>query len=121
MAETCKNPSLDGLWIYGVTVSWWRIYHDYRNKYALGLWPPLSKNDVSSSSAPRPGSILRGPAREACPCAHTNTRVDRAHRLCLSCGSAAVGDERHLVFECAALASLRPQHFIDIGSVSVTE
>ena len=35
------------------------------------------------------------------------THVDRAHRVCLSCNSGAVGGERHLIFECVALASLR--------------
>ncbi len=29
-------------------------------------------------------------------------------------------DEMHLVFECAALASLQSEYFIDIGSVSGT-
>ena len=32
LAEARKIPSLDGLWIYGVTVSLGRICHDYRNK-----------------------------------------------------------------------------------------
>ena len=36
--------------------------------------------------------------------------VDRAHRVCLACNSGAVGDEKHLVFECAALASLRSRY-----------
>ena len=36
--------------------------------------------------------------------------VDRAERVCLFCDSAAVGDERHLVFDCVALAPLRSQH-----------
>lgn len=34
-----------------------RVHYGYRNKYALGLWPPLSKTDVSSSSAPCPVAI----------------------------------------------------------------
>ena len=33
--------------------------------------------------------------------------VARACRLCTLCGSGALGDERHLVFECGALAGLR--------------
>ena len=37
-------------------------------------------------------------------------QVDRAHRVCVSCNSGAVGDEKHLVFECAALASLRSRY-----------
>ena len=36
--------------------------------------------------------------------------VGRAQRVCLSCNSGALGDERHLIFECAALASLRSQY-----------
>ncbi len=36
--------------------------------------------------------------------------VARAHRVCLACNSGAVGDERHLVFECTALASLRSRY-----------
>ena len=35
MAEACKNPSLDSLWMYGVTVSVGRNCRDYRNKSAL--------------------------------------------------------------------------------------
>ena len=38
------------------------------------------------------------------------SHVDRAHRACLSCNSGAVRDERHLVFECAALASVRSKY-----------
>ena len=30
--------------------------------------------------------------------------------MCLSCNSGAVGDEKHLVFECAALAALLSQY-----------
>ena len=36
--------------------------------------------------------------------------VDRAQRVCLFCNSGAVGDERHLIFYCIALAPLRSQH-----------
>ena len=36
--------------------------------------------------------------------------VDRAESVCLFCDSGAVGDERHLVFDCVALAPLRSQH-----------
>jgi len=36
--------------------------------------------------------------------------VDRAHRVCLACNSGAVGDEKHLVLECTALASLRSRY-----------
>jgi len=43
----------------------------------------------------------------AAAAAAETTRVDRAHRVCLCCGSSGVGDERHVIFECAALASLR--------------
>jgi hypothetical protein len=64
--------------------------------------------------------MVRNTCKNKCPCAHTNTCVDRAHRLCLSFGSGALWGERHLVFECAALASLQSKYFIDIGSVSGT-
>ena len=37
-------------------------------------------------------------------------RVDRANRVCLACNSGAIGDEKHMIFECAALAPLRQQH-----------
>ena len=30
--------------------------------------------------------------------------VDRANRVCLACNSGAVGDEKHMIFECAAIA-----------------
>ena len=36
--------------------------------------------------------------------------VDRANRVCLACNSGAIGDEKHLIFECTALAPLRQQH-----------
>ena len=36
--------------------------------------------------------------------------VDRANRVCLTCNSGAVGDEKHMISECTALASLRQQH-----------
>ena len=36
-------------------------------------------------------ATLRAAVREACRRAHTKTRVDRPHRVCLSCGSSAVG------------------------------
>ncbi|KAL3157281.1 hypothetical protein ABBQ38_001513 [Trebouxia sp. C0009 RCD-2024] len=36
--------------------------------------------------------------------------VDRVHRVCTCCSSGAVGDEMHLVFECAALAPLRQRY-----------
>ena len=38
------------------------------------------------------------------------SHVDRANRVCLACKSGAGGDERHMMFECAALAPLRQQH-----------
>ena len=31
-------------------------------------------------------------------------------RVCLACNSSAIGNEMHMVFECAALAPLRRQH-----------
>ena len=36
--------------------------------------------------------------------------VDRAQRVCLSCNAGALGDEKHLIFECTALASLRSRY-----------
>ena len=36
--------------------------------------------------------------------------VGRANRVCLACNSGGVGDERHRIFECTALAPLRQQH-----------
>ena len=36
--------------------------------------------------------------------------VDRANRVCLACNSGAIGDEMHMVFECAALVPFRQQH-----------
>ena len=38
------------------------------------------------------------------------TYVDRANRVCLACKSGAIGDEKHMIFECTALAPLRQQH-----------
>ena len=34
-------------------------------------------------------------------------RFARADRVCLACNSGAVGDARHMVFECTARASMR--------------
>ena len=31
-------------------------------------------------------------------------------RLCMCCAAASLGDEKHLVFECAALAELRVKY-----------
>ena len=42
--------------------------------------------------------------------------VDRANRVCLACNSGAIGDEKHMIFECTALAPLRackPVHTCD--------
>ena len=36
--------------------------------------------------------------------------VDRSHRVCSCCSGGALGDEMHLVFECAALTHLRQRH-----------
>ena len=36
--------------------------------------------------------------------------VDRANRVCLACNRGAVGDEKHIIFECTALAPLRQRH-----------
>ena len=36
--------------------------------------------------------------------------VDGALKVCLSCNSGAIGDEKPLLFVCAALASFRPQY-----------
>ena len=36
--------------------------------------------------------------------------VDRAQRVCLSCNSGALGDERPLIFECTALAFLQSRY-----------
>ena len=33
--------------------------------------------------------------------------VNRAHRVCLACSSGAVGNEKHMIFGCAALTFLR--------------
>ena len=70
--------------------------------------------------------VFFGPLRSPSPVA-TLTMRTLTHALtgltglCLSCASRAVGDERpHLVFECAALASLQSMYFIDVGSVSIT-
>ena len=36
--------------------------------------------------------------------------MPRAHRICLACNSGAVGDERHMTFDCTALTFLRQRH-----------
>ena len=36
--------------------------------------------------------------------------VGRANRVCLACSNGAVGDEKHMIFECTTLACLRQQH-----------
>ena len=37
--------------------------------------------------------------------------VDRANRVCLACNRDADGDEKHMTFECTALAPLRQTFF----------
>ena len=49
-----------------------------------------------------------------------HTGVPRASRLCTFCGAAALGDERHLVFECAALAELRTKYADLFGDTDQT-
>ena len=76
--EACKTPSLDGLWIYGVTLSLGRICYSYRKKYAFWPWPTLATTNTMFR-------LLR-PLAFAWPnshsyYAHTDTRVDRAHSL----------------------------------------
>ena len=39
--------------------------------------------------------------------AHVDRAPGLSHWVCLSCNSGAVGDEKHLIFGCAAVASLR--------------
>ena len=56
--EVCKRPFLDGLWMYGVTLSSGRMHYGYRNKYALGLWPPLSKTDARPVAFPGLVAVL---------------------------------------------------------------
>ena len=36
--------------------------------------------------------------------------LGRANRFCLACNSGGVSDEKHMIFECTALAPLRQQH-----------
>ena len=36
--------------------------------------------------------------------------MPRAHRVCLACNTGAVGDERDMTFDCAALTFLRQRH-----------
>ena len=36
--------------------------------------------------------------------------LDRANRACLACNSGAIGNERHMIFECTSLAPVRQQH-----------
>ena len=36
--------------------------------------------------------------------------VGRADRVCLACNGGGVGDEKHMIFECTALAPLRQLH-----------
>ncbi len=38
------------------------------------------------------------------------TGIPRAQRLCPRCDQHAVGDERHMVFECPALQAVRDKH-----------
>ena len=47
------------------------------------------------------------------------TGAPRAKRLCLLCDQCAVGDERHMVFECPALQNVRDKYaalFVDGAS-----
>ena len=44
LAESCKNPSLEGLWMYGVTVYLDRSYGSYSNTCALERRAPTFNN-----------------------------------------------------------------------------
>ena len=64
---------------------------------AVGNWEPLL------------GLVVQG----------RRTGAPRAQRLCLLCDQRAVGDERHMVFECPALQSVRDKYaalFLDGAS-----
>ena len=45
-----------------------------------------------------------------CYCLAGAGHVDRANRVCLACNSSAIGDEKHMIFECTALSPVRQQH-----------
>ena len=45
--------------------------------------------------------------------------VVRASRHCTFCSAGALGDEKHLVFECASLAALRAK-YADLFTASTT-
>ena len=65
---------------------------------SMAVNPVMSDTMVGCHGSPIAASRLAG--------AH----VDRAQRVCLSCNNGALGDERHLIFECAALAFLRSRY-----------
>ena len=44
LAEACKNPSLEGLWMYGVTVYLDRSYGSYSKTRALERRAPIFNN-----------------------------------------------------------------------------
>ena len=89
LAEACKNPSLDGLWIYGMTLSSGRICYDYRNKYAFGLAKTMLR-------LLRPLGF-RWPGSHSYY-THTNTRADRAHRVVLGLRQSRCGGMRGLTW-----------------------
>ena len=65
---------------------------------------------------PYVGSACKMPFQNLCnvitmACSHALLKqISRANRAFLACNRSAIGDEKHLIFDCAALAPMRQQH-----------
>ena len=78
-------------------------------------WASASRY-AQPSSLPLPAPALRLFLRFRAGCSGLpidvghHQRIPRSQRLCPRCGAAAVGDERHMIFECTSLDPLRARY-----------
>ena len=116
----------------------WETSTDLKTSHTPGLWLPLSI-EPPKNQMPQKGHALGQICIQSCftgqvTCSllmlfgGTTSRlgchglpiatgrlagaghVDRANRVCLACNSGTIGDEKHMIFKCTALAPLRQQH-----------
>ena len=87
----------------------------YARWFMRPAWAPVS-HYPSPAALPLPAAVLRKFLRFRAGChglpidLGRHSRIPRSQRRCPGCDGAAVGDERHLVFECPVLGPLRTRY-----------